>query len=119
MAAWLWETFCELVTAFLRSGEWVDESRMCGEACVADGFLPWVFEVFVPTLSAETRGRMRELLCDTASFVVRLLFDGAAARAAATENGQYFFVGADEANVVRLADDSIRNMQIPNTDELR
>ena len=62
---------------------------------------------------------MRKTLCDTASFVVRSLFDGAAARAAATENCQYFFVGADEANSVRLADDSIRNMQIPNTDELR
>lgn len=105
------------MTAFLRSGEWVDESRMCGEACVADGFLPWVFEVYVPTLSAETRGRMRKLLCDTASFVVRSLFDGAAARAAATENCQYFFVGADEA--IRVVDDSNCNMQIPNTDGSR
>ena len=90
---------------------------MCGEACVADDFLPWVFEVFVPTLSAETRGRMRELLCDTASFVVRSFvrwqLDGAAACRVLRLRKII-----DDASGFRLADNRKRNMQIRSTNGL-
>ena len=66
---------------------------------------------------------MQRTLCDTASFVVRWMFVGGLMGRLRVlrlrKNIKFLYWATYEANIVRHAGDSNRQMQISNTDELR